>query len=360
MNDNESMCFLGEQAGKENLVEMANREAVQLTNSRVTGARVPRTDFGRTGLKVSRIGFGGMELAGPPRSPKLSSGQARNLILAAMDMGINYFDTSIDYGISEELIGHAVRHRRDEVILATKCGCLVGAEDKGESTHVYTHSNIRDGVAQSLKRLNTDYIDVMQFHGNPTRRQLVEEGGLEMLMELKRKGIIRHIGLSTRKPYVNELLDLDILDVYQLPYSSIQRQHEDVAELVSKSGRAVVARGVVARGSVAKEWSSIPIGMADGQAQNIWDKANIDELLGGMSRIEFMIRFVVTSQWVNVVLTGTTNLAHLEENITAAEKGALDADMYDAVLERLTAAGSFPGDSEYTRGGPKPPTGAKK
>lgn len=323
--------------------------------SEFTRDRFPMTDFGGTGISVSRLGFGGMELAGPPRSPNMTQREATRLLRAAFDFGINYFDTSIDYGLSEERIGAAFRKTRDRIILASKCGCLVGNDDVVEGSHLYTAKNIHAGVIQSLRRLETDYIDVMQLHGNPTRNELEEQGGLETLLELQQSGIIRHIGLSSRKPYVQEFLNFDFLSVFQLPYSAIQRQHEDIAAQLSNVGKAVVARGVVGRGSVAKRWSAIPIGMANGQAQGVWESAKIDEILGGMSRIEFMIRFALTSEAIDLCLTGTTSISHLEENVLAAEKGPLDPEIHALAVHRLTVAGSAPGDGEYRRGGPKPP-----
>ena len=301
-----------------------------------------------------RLGFGGMELAGPPRSVELTDAESIKILNAALDLGINYFDTSIDYGRSEERIGTAFRKKRDQVILATKCGCAVGDGQGEHAPHIFTPSNIRSGVAQSLRRLGTDYIDVMQLHGNPTRKELEEQGGLEALVELRKQGVIRHLGLSTRKPYIQEFLDVDLLSVFQLPYSAIQRQHEDIADSLSSRGKTVVARGVVGRGSVANSWSSIPIGMKFGQAQSVWEAAGIDEILGGMSRIEFMIRFALMRNSVGICLIGTADASHLEENVRAAEKGPLSAELYDVAVERLAQAGSFPGDADYSRGGPKP------
>lgn len=315
--------------------------------------------FGNTGLSVSRIGYGGMELSGPPRSPYISREQAVAVLRAAVELGINYFDTSIDYGSSEEVMGIAFQGMRDKIVLASKCGCAVGVD--GKKPHVYTYSNIKAGVAQSLQRLRTDYIDVMQIHGNPTRRELESQGGLEALMDLKKEGVIGHVGLSSRKPFIEEFLDLDFLSVFQLPYSAIQRQHEDVVREVGASRRALVARGVVGRGSVAKEWSSIPVGMEDGQARGIWESAQLDELLGGkMTRIEFMVRFALSLPEVTTCLTGTTNIDHLKENVMAAEKGPLEPKVYDLAVERLTAAGSRPGDANYSRGGPKPPVETRR
>ncbi|MDA8269790.1 MAG: aldo/keto reductase [Actinomycetota bacterium] len=313
---------------------------------------IPLVGFGSTGLSVSRLGFGGHELAGPPRAPDLSLSEAVRVVHAAMDLGITYFDTSIDYDKSEEVLGAAFKNRRGRVVIATKCGCPLGDQREEKRSHSYTPENISAGVAQSLKRLGTDYIDVMQLHGNPTPEKLQQEGGLEVLLELQRKGVIGHIGVSTRKPYVDEFVGSDFSGVFQLPYSALQRLHEDTAHDLAARGKAVVARGVTARGSIAKSWASVPIGMKTGQAETIWDRARLDELISPMSRIEFMIRFVATNSSIDVLLTGTTNLTHLEENVKAVEKGLLPPDIYKEALARLALAGSAPGEGEYVSGGP--------
>ncbi|HWG05536.1 MAG TPA: aldo/keto reductase, partial [Beijerinckiaceae bacterium] len=135
--------------------------------------------MGNTGLLVSRIGYGAMELSGPPRARDLSEGDAIKFINAVVDSGINYIDTSIDYGWSETLIGKALAHRRGDFFLASKCACEVGVEGppKSHETHTYTGENVTAGVEQSLRRLKTDHLDVVQVHGNPTRKEL-EEGGV--------------------------------------------------------------------------------------------------------------------------------------------------------------------------------------
>lgn len=317
-----------------------------------------RDGFGRTGLSVSRVGFGGMELAGPPRAPGLSPQDATRLLHSAVDLGINYFDTSIDYGRSEEIIGAAFTRIRDRVILATKCGCRVpDASSAGveEGTrHLYTAANIRAGIAQSLRRLRTDYIDVMQLHGNPTLREVEDGGAIDALLELKKQGVIRHVGLSSRLPHAAEFASIGVFDVFQFPYSAIQRQHEDLAAEVARHGRAVVARGVLGRGSAAKQWSVRPIGMADGEARNVWESAHLDDLLGSMPRMEFMMRFALASPAVHVCLVGTTDPDHLAANVEAAAKGPLDPALHAEARARLAAAGSAPGVGRYRGGGPSP------
>src|SRR6478672_6363814 len=110
--------------------------------------------LGKTGLLVSRIGYGAMELAGAPKARPLDERDAIRFINRVVDLGINYIDTSIDYGLSERLIGKALEHRRSDFILATKCGCKVGVEGAekhhGES-HTFTFENVMAGIEQSLR-----------------------------------------------------------------------------------------------------------------------------------------------------------------------------------------------------------------
>src|SRR5262245_21048502 len=87
-----------------------------------------RRDLGRTGLQVTMLGYGAMELRGAPRGRDVTEAQAETILNAVLDGGINYLDTSIDYGLSEERIGRYIAHRRSAYDLASKCDCMVGAD----------------------------------------------------------------------------------------------------------------------------------------------------------------------------------------------------------------------------------------
>src|SRR5262249_39696760 len=116
---------------------------------------LPRRTLGRTGLNVTQLGFGSMELRG---RREIAEDTGEHVLRAVLDGGINYVDTSIDYGVSEERIGRYIASRRSEYFLASKCGCAVGAvvAPGGErSPHVFTRDNVVAGVEQSLKRLGT-------------------------------------------------------------------------------------------------------------------------------------------------------------------------------------------------------------
>src|SRR5215467_2519934 len=147
-------------------------------------AELPKRALGQTGVCVTALGFGAMELRGPPNGPAFTNQTAEQLFKAALDAGINFIDTSIDYGRSEELIGRFISHRRSEYFLASKCGCVPGAPMGAE--HIHTAENIRAGVEQSLRRMKTDYLDLVQFHRSLTRRQFDEHGALEAALALKK------------------------------------------------------------------------------------------------------------------------------------------------------------------------------
>ena len=312
--------------------------------------------MGETGLVVSRIGYGAMELSGPPRARAIDERDVITFINKAIDLGINYVDTSIDYGLSEELIGKALEHRRAEVILASKCACQVGIEGAGHrgESHIYTAENVKAGVEQSLRRLRTSYLDVVQVHGNPTRKELEDGGVMEALQELQRRGAVRHFGISSRLPLLAEFVDVDCFTVVQVPYSALQRQNEEIIAALRRAGKAVVARGVTGRGAPAKDWATRPIGTGDGEVRDLWQRAGLDELLDGMSRIEFMIRFAMSNTNVDVCLVATTDPAHVAADVDYAMKGSLDAQLFETACQRLTAAGGGPGQGKYRRGGPLP------
>jgi aryl-alcohol dehydrogenase-like predicted oxidoreductase len=310
--------------------------------------------LGNLDLAVSRLGYGAMELAGLPLGRDIGEADAIRIINSIVDLGITYIDTSIDYGLSERLIGKALARRRDDYYLASKCACAVGADGhvEGNEKHIYTGENIIAGVEQSLVRLQTDHLDVVQVHGDPTRKQLEDGGVVDALLRLKQSGKVRHIGISSRLPKLADFVSAQYFDLVQVPYSPLQRQNEDLITALKRSGKAIVARGVTGRGAPAKGWATRPIGTVPGQAQELWERAALDDLLDGMSRLEFMIRFVLANDNIDVALVATTNEKHLADDIAIANKGPLGAATYSEACERLNAAGGGAGRGEYARGGP--------
>ena len=206
---------------------------------------LPKRELGRTGLQVTMLGYGAMELRGAPRARDVTDAQAETILHAVLDAGINYIDTSIDYGLSEERIGRYIGDRRSEYYLASKCGCLVGAPaaPRGErSPHVFTRDNILAGVEQSLTRMRTDHLDVLQFHISPSRQTLEEHGALDTVLELKRAGTVRFIGMSGTVPNLSDHIAMGVFDVFQIPYSAVEREHEALIAAAARAGAVSAAR----------------------------------------------------------------------------------------------------------------------
>jgi len=296
---------------------------------------LPTRQLGRTGLQVTTLGYGAMELRGGSRGREVNDDQASTILNAVLDSGINYIDTSIDYGLSEERIGNAIGHRRNEYFLASKCGCMAGPVPEGGrgQPHVFTPENIVAGVEQSLLRLKTDYLDLVQFHHSPSKAQLEEHGGLDALLDLQRQGKVRFIGMSGTIPNLEEQIAMGVFDVFQIPYSALQRDHEGLIHQASEAGAGIVIRGGAARGGPAKE---------GGDAWELWQEAGMDELLDGMSRMEFVLRFTYSNPDLDTTIVGTVSPDHLRDNLRALERGPLDPNVYEEAKRRLARAGSAP------------------
>ena len=296
--------------------------------------------LGNTGADVTILGYGAMELRGDPRGPAIDDEAAGALLNAVLDEGINLIDTSIDYGRSEELIGRHVGHRRDEYFLASKCGCLLGPPPPGATPpfpHDFREENIRTGIEQSLRRLQTDRLDLLQVHISPSRAQMEADGTVETLLSLRDEGKVRFLGMSGTIPNLSDHIEMGVFEVFQIPYSALQREHEDLITAAVATGAGTLIRGGAARGAPAedKDWSQGPLGLSEGEGQRRWESSGVEELLGDMSRLEFVLRFTLSHPGLSSTIVGTANMEHLRSNVAIAEKGPLPADLYEEAKRRL-------------------------
>jgi aryl-alcohol dehydrogenase-like predicted oxidoreductase len=243
--------------------------------------------------------------------------------------------------VAEERIGKYISHRRDEYFLATKCGCLSGpllenaqpAPSGRGFPHVFTPENIIRGLEQSLTRMKTDYVDLLQFHSSPSKQQLLEHGAIECVQDLKRQGKVRWIGMSGTIPNLKDHLEMGVFDEYQIPYSAMEREHEDLIVAASRAGAGIVIRGGAAKGGPGKE---------EGTAWDKWQAVDLTDLLDGMSRQEFVLRFTISHPHMDTTIVGTVSPEHLNDNVDAVLHGVLPADVYEEAKRRLANAGLQP------------------
>jgi aryl-alcohol dehydrogenase-like predicted oxidoreductase len=298
--------------------------------------------LGQTGADVTILGYGAMELRGAPRARAMTDEEAGQVLRAVLDGGINLIDTSIDYGRSEELIGKYLSHRREEYFLASKCGCPLDTPPGTPPPypHDYTPGNVRAGVEQSLRRLRTDRVDLVQVHMSPSREQLEADKTVETLQALRDQGKIRFLGMSGTIPHLPDHIAMGVFDVFQIPYSAVQREHEDLITAAAQAGSGTLIRGGAARGAPAddKDWQQGPLGLGQGEGQRRWESSGVDDMLGDMPRMEFVLRFTLSHPGLSSTIVGTSSLDHLRSNLAVAEKGPLPADQYDAAKRRLEPA----------------------
>ncbi|GAA3713483.1 aldo/keto reductase [Nonomuraea antimicrobica] len=301
---------------------------------------LPTTILGRTGLRVSRLGYGAMELRGPQAWGKpTGDDQAQTLLNTVLDSGVNLIDTSPDYGDAEEHIGRWISHRRDEFVLVSKSGCPLGADGDPRTfpPHVYTRANVRACVEQSLRRMRTDYLDILMVHMSPSVAVMRAEDTIAELRALQDEGAIRFTGMSGELPNLPEHIAMEAFDVFLLPYSALDRSHEELISAAAATGAGTIARGSVARSLVAPP-ESVPEPvrrpLADRHARLA--AAGLDELADGSSTMELLLRFILSHHDLHSLIVGSTQVENVRANVAAAQKGPLPTDVYDAVRDRLS------------------------
>ena len=285
---------------------------------------LPRAVLGRTNLSVTRLGWGAADRR------VWNEDLAESMCNSVLEAGINYVDTANDYGRSEEFIGKLISHRRDEFYLASKCGCVPGG-----GSHVWTEENAFRGLHESLSRLKTDYLDLMQLH-NPTVNECERGRLVAALNEMRDQGKVRWIGISTTLPHLPTFLEWGVFDTFQIPYSALERQHEEWITQVAEAGIGTVIRGGVALGEPG-QGLGIPERWRGFSGAKLEDLQEADE-----SRTAFMLRFTLTHPSIDTIIVGTQNPAHLRENVVAVNRGPLPADVYEEAKRRLSAAGLLP------------------
>jgi aryl-alcohol dehydrogenase-like predicted oxidoreductase len=128
---------------------------------------------------------------------------------------------------------------------------------------------------------------------------------------------------------------MDVFDVFQIPYSAVEREHEAAIASAAQTGAGIVIRGGAAKGAPTE-------GKQGGLQWERWRRADLDDLLDGMTPMEFILRFTFTNPDLDTTIVGTINPAHLQTNLDMLQKGPLPADLYEEAKQRLAVAGSAP------------------
>lgn len=206
-----------------------------------------KRQLGASNLHISEIGLGCMSL---PTNLQ----DASYIVDAALDFGINYFDTAdlYNHGLNENIVGQLLKEKRQQIVLATKVG---NVWNKNEDSWYWdaSKSHIKEGIKDSLHRLQTDYVDVYQLHGGTIEDPWDEI--IEAFEELKQEGYIREYGISSIRPNVlKRFLPTSSAISVMMQYNLLDRRPEEWFDFIVEQGASVVTRGSVAKGLLTAEW----------------------------------------------------------------------------------------------------------
>lgn len=286
--------------------------------------------LGKSELNVSEIAFGCMSLG---------SNQAANarLLHRALEQGINFFDTAdlYDKGANEETVGKAFAGRREQVILATKVGNQWREDGSGWDWNP-TKSYILQAVEESLRRLQTDYIDLYQLHGGTLDDPI--DDTIEAFELLKEQGKIRHYGISSIRPNViREYVSRSGIASVMLQYSLLDRRPEEsVLELLQEQGIGVLARGSLAQGLLAGKPAKPYLGYT---LEEVQQAANAVRKVAGSNRMvaEVAVRYTLHHPAVSAAVLGIRTEEQLEEALLASKSADLTPEEIKALQQIVQA-----------------------
>ena len=318
--------------------------------------------LGKSGLTVSAIGLGCMGMSAFYGST--NADEAIATLHRAVELGVTFLDTAELYGPhdNEELLGRALAGRRDEVVIATKFGVKPNADGPAGRRLDGTPENVRQSIEGSLKRLNTDHVDLYYQHRIDPETPIEETVGA--LAELVAEGKVRHIGLSEASPEtIRAAHAVHPIAAVQSEYSLFSRDvEEDVLPTLRELGIGLVAYSPLGRGYLSGRFSSAdeldaddwrrtqPRFQGENAERNIKLAGKVADLAAekGIPPAQLALAWVLAQGDDIVPIPGTKRRTYLEQNA-----GALDVRLSGADLARIGEAIGEPAGTRYDAAGMK-------
>lgn len=294
--------------------------------------------LGKTGLNVSEIGLGTVELGidygirTGPNSNQPTEEEANELLNRAIDSGVNLIDTAAAYGTSEEIIGRALHTRRGDYFLATKS---LHWSDKGLPV-TEVRERVSASIDQSLRKLKTDVIDLIQVHGRDVpilETMMIDEGDVyEELDRARQAGKVKYIGYSS----YSELASIRIIengswDSLQIAYNIFdQRNAAAVIPEAYKAGIGVIIRSALLKGALSAKADHLPEHLAELAVRS----RSLGDLLNDKTPTipQLALRFVLGNPGVSTVIVGADRTEYLDEAVSVSDGIRLPASQYECAL----------------------------
>ncbi len=280
-------------------------------------ASIPRRPLGNTGLSVFPVAFG----AGSIGAPDLLEPEVERLLLGAVDLGINLFDSARAYGFSEERLGRHLKSRRKDILLSTKVGYGVpGVEN-------WTGPCITAGIERALTVMQTDWLDVVHLHSCPLD-VLVRGDCVQALQRAVRAGKVRVAAYSGDNQALQWAVENGAFGSVQCSFNLFdQHARRKALPTAHALGRGILCKRAL--GNAPWRYAERPTGL---EAEKYWDRhAALKYNNLGLAWEEFAVRFAAFEQGVSAVLVGTTSRDHLARAVKALQYGPLPRAMLDMV-----------------------------
>ena len=294
---------------------------------------LPKTELGSTGMMVTKLGFGALELraleSDGGRLPSIEHGE--RLLNAVLDAGINFIDTAPSYGRSEEFIGRAIANRRDEYFLATKAGRGWRSDPPGGSE--LSREALASSLDHSLALMRTDHVDILQVHGGSVE-EIEQHGCIETLRDLRAQGKTRFIGASATLPDLDRYIDMDVFDTFQIVYSALEPEHWASISRAAERGAGTIIRGGAVKGAPTRATGR---GNEFPTVRRRGERSGLDRLLAGLDPVETLLRYAIAHTSAHTFIVGTRDSDHLRANVAAVEKGPLDGELHEAIRAEVEA-----------------------
>lgn len=288
-----------------------------------------QNQLGKSDLYVSALTLGCMSLG-------TDQSKAEKIIDKALDAGINHLDTAdlYDFGKNEEIIGTAIKGKRSEIILTTKVGNHFNRETE-KSFWDPSKKHIISGLKESLKRLQTDYIDFYMLHGGTIDDPIDES--IAAFDSLKQEGLIRAYGISSIRPNViREYVEKSSIDAVMMQYNLLDRRPEEtILDLLHENQISVIARGPLAKGMLSNQAAKQ---MAKKGTNGYLDYsfAELQEIERALAKIDIgnqtinatALKYVLQHPAVATAVFGASSVDQLKENIDVDLSMPLAGDIY--------------------------------
>lgn len=301
--------------------------------------------LGKTDLRVSVIGVGTWQLGGE-WGKTFEQTEVDAMLAKAFELGVNLIDTAECYGdhLSEELIGRAIKGQRDDWIIATKFGH--GFKESFERDMLFEPEHVREQLEKSLKALQTDYIDLYQFHSG-TDEMLDTPGLWDLLQEQVDAGKVRHLGISISKTHgslyqVDKATEVDA-EAIQVVYNRIHRKPEgEIFDSCLRQDLGVLARVPLASGFLSGKYNTEAT-FAETDVRSVWqdneEKREIveevvklkSEVPDGVPMAQWALAWCLQHPAVTCVIPGCKTVVQVESNAKAAELDMVKNDHPQAV-----------------------------